>query len=205
MINTIFAGRLNLDQPIRGNKNLIGGEIMNKKLSYLLPMLGVIILLTASVPVIAVSPDSVPAVLLIDINKVQNTIPEKEWITEDGILQQRGIIRTVDFDINEPGATLEIDGEVYVISIHAIVDVKIDLATNNMINHYHKWTITLPVQDGISEEGQFVGTNIWKLTFVPSFSFTGHGVLQGSGAFEGQTLKLTINPVTLNYEGYLMP
>ncbi len=178
---------------------------MNKKVSVLILTFCLLTMLTSAIPVLAVSPDSVPAVLVIDITKVQNTIPEKQWITGGGILQQRGIVRTVDFNSVNPGATLELNGVTYAVSIHAIVDVKIDIETGNMINHYHKWTITLPVQDGLSQEGEFVGTNIWKLTFVPSFSFTGHGVLQGSGAFEGQTLKLTVNPATNNFEGYLMP
>lgn len=144
--------------------------------------------------------------MFIDTSKVQNTAPEKMWITKGGIVHQQGIIRTVDYDPITPDTTLTIGEETYVAKIHAIVDVTINTKTTKMINHYHKWTITLPAQEGLSEEGTFVGTNIWTLSTEPSLSFIGHGVLQGTGAFEGTTLKLSAEfPPSFAFTGYLLP
>jgi len=178
-------------------------EVKSKVLGIAVVFLAIAILAT---PVLAVSPTSVPALLTINTAKVNNTPPEWMKATEGGIIQQRGIIRTVDFDISEPGSTLTIGADTYVVAIHAVVDITINSKTTQMINHYHKWTITLPVQEGLDEEGMFMGTNIWSLSTDPTLSFTGHAVLQGSGAFEGQTLKLSVDfPPSPNFMGYLMP
>jgi hypothetical protein len=180
---------------------------MNKKI-FLILTLGLLMVLTSVIPVLAVPPKSVDAVLFIDVSKVQNTAPEKMWTTNGGIVHQRGIIRTVDFNLDTPGATLTLGSETYVVEIHAVVNVEINTKTSTQINHYHKWTLRLPTQPGLAESGEFVGTNYWALTTAPLVKFTGHAVLKGSGAFEGQILKLSVdfpNTPSFNFAGYLIP
>jgi hypothetical protein len=69
--------------------------------------------------------------------------------------------------------------------------------TGMLINHYHKWLITFPVQAGLLAEGAFEGTNIWTTEPLPEatppINYVGHATLQGSGGFEGQTLKISVD------------
>ncbi len=60
-----------------------------------------------------------------------------------------------------------------------------------------------------TEEGGFEGNDLLKLTDLQSateFTLQAHGVYQGTGAFEGQTLNLwrTKGPANPVWEGYLL-
>jgi len=149
-----------------------------------------------AIPVMAESPKAVPAVL--SISGAKDLPVEKEWTTEGGIVHQQGIIRTAV-------ATIKIGEVTYVGAIHAVVDKMTNTKTSLATNHYHKWTISFPVQTGLAQSGEFVGTNVWTYETNPTY-LQGHAVLQGSGAFEGQTLKIEVEyPPSIKWYGYLIP
>ncbi len=176
-----------------------------KKTSAVVLALVLLMLGALAVPVLAVSPKSLPALLTIKTSAVQNTLPEKTWTTEGGTIHQQGIIRTVAYDAVNKWVTLKIGEVTYVGAIHAVVDTMKNTETSLFINHYHKWTISFPVQTGLAQSGEFVGTNVWTAETNPTY-VQGHAVLQGNGAFEGQTLKIAMEyPPSMGWYGYLIP
>ena len=137
------------------------------------------------------------AELTIRVPAVENTDPERTVISDDGITHQFGIIRTVPLesmvgDVPTKNVALKIDGVPIYGTIRAEVNVKIDPNTGVTSTHYLKWLITFPVQTGVEVEGAFEGVHTYFIDTTPSLSIVGHAVLQGSGGFEGQTLKLSV-------------
>ena len=181
-----------------------------KKVTVVVLAMALLMLGALAVPVMAVSPKSLPALLTIKTSGVQNTVPEKTWTTEGGIIQERGIVRTVAYDPVNKYVQLKIGDVTYVGTIHAVVDTMKNTEIGMFINHYHKWLITFPVQAGVTVESSFEGTNIWVSEPLPGatppFSIEGHATLQGSGFFEGQTLKIATEfPPSPTWNGYLIP
>ncbi len=142
---------------------------------------------------------------------VQNTTPERTVISDDGITHQFGIIRTVPLESTVNGVpvknvVLKIDGVPIYGAIRAEVNVMIDTKTGVTTSHYLKWTITFPVQTGVTVEGVFEGVHTYYIDTTPTVTAAGHAVLQGSGGFEGQTLMLKMEypPGPIVWKGDLL-
>lgn len=161
---------------------------MNKKVSGItIALLAVVVLVTFAAPVMAASQKKI-AIVFGTTNIITDETEAKIVTNPNGIVHVWGAVRTAD-------ATLKIgDGPILTGSVRVDLDyIKYpDLTT---IMRYRKITVTFQTQDGLDQEGTFVGTLTWKadLKDFPN-TFSSHATLQGSGGFEGYTMHLDKNP-----------
>jgi len=113
--------------------------------------------------------------------------------TPSGIMHVTGAERTAT-------ALLTINSVLYTGSIAIDLDYTVNPLQGRLTNHYHKIMITLPIQNGMTEEGSFEGVLTWSAdlgaepgTLNPA-TLDLHAILQGSGAFEGYKLHLIWEP-----------
>jgi hypothetical protein len=168
---------------------------LNKKIAILIFGLIVISLLTT--PVIAASPKKIPVTA--GTYAQVNSEPEKEWETEGGIVHEQGIVRTGNVMLN-------IEGQVPLIGTETeVMNIVENTKTGRTVVHSQKLVFTF-------EGGYFEGVKqSEEFNALPlEFTLEQHAVLQGFGAFEGQTLMLTqywsleMWPNPPVYEGYLL-
>ena len=114
-------------------------------------------------------------------------------ITPSGIMHVTGAERTAT-------ALLTINSVLYTGSIAIDLDYIINPLQGKLSNHYHTIMMTFPSQNDMTEEGSFEGVLTWTADLgstpgsIDPTTIVLHGVLQGSGAFEGYTLHLIWEP-----------
>ena len=119
-------------------------------------------------------------------------------LTPSGIRHVNGAVRTAT-------ATLIIGTVVYTGSVRVDLDYIVNPIKGTTTQHYHKMTMTFPVQTGLAQEGTFEGVLTWTAELAnPIATLAGHAVLQGAGAFEGQTLKLSNMHTGGPFTGWLL-
>lgn len=132
-------------------------------------------------PVLAAPAEKVPVVFVpsnvVTTGGAVNTTPS-------GIIHVNNAERTAT-------ANLKIGAVWYVGSIHVDLDYIIDPIKGTTTQHYHKITMTFPVQKDLTEVGTFEGVLKWTVEFANPMGLAAHAVLQGAGAFEGQTLWIS--------------
>jgi len=168
---------------------------LNKKIALLI--FGLIVTSILITPVIAASPKKIPATARTYAQV--NSEPEKEWETEGGILHEQGIVRTGNVMLNVQGQAPLIGTEM------EALDIVENTKTGKTVVHSQKLVFTF-------EGGYFEGVKQSReFNALPlEFTLEQHVVLQGFGAFEGQTLMLTqywslaMWPNPPVYEGFLL-
>ena len=132
----------------------------------------------------------------------------KSWLVDHGILQYRGMEGAGVVTLNIPGRD-SLSG-----TSSSVINGKITFSTDEppppgtpdpeafgIIHLKMKWTFT-----GEGTTGTFEGQMQRKTTGVPLTHLEAHMVLQGTGDFEGQTLRLSAEGPAppMNWEGFLL-
>ncbi len=104
--------------------------------------------------------------------------------TPSGIIQVNNAERTAT-------ANLKIGSVWYRGLILVDLDYIINPIKGSTTQHYHKIMMTFPVQNDLTEVGTFEGVLKWTVEFANPMGLAAHAVLQGAGAFEGQTLWIS--------------
>jgi len=132
-------------------------------------------------PVLAAPAEKVPVVFVpsnvVTTGGTVNTTPS-------GIIHVNNAERTAT-------ANLKIGSVWYRGSIHVDLDYIIDPIKGTTTQHYHKIMMTFPVQNDLTEVGTFEGVLKWTVELANPMGLAAHAVLQGAGAFEGQTLWIS--------------
>lgn len=148
-----------------------------------LATIGVLVLtiVLAIAPTMATPAQQIPVKLV--TSKQVNSEPVKSWTSDDGILHEQGIVRT-------GVATLTIDGQVPLVGTEReVIDDMIDKNAGTSVGHSKLvLTFTGGTFEGVKQTRTSGGLS--PLPGVPMV-LEQHTVLQGTGAFEGQTMMLT--------------
>ena len=177
---------------------------MNRKIRVIfVAAMAVAMLATFSTPVLAAEKVSA---IFIPLGPVQTGGTTN--ITPSGIIHVTDAERTAN-------AKLQIGSVWYVGSIKVSLDYVVDPIKGTTTQHYHKMTITFPIQNDLIAVGVFEGVATWTASYnapwvgtqsvIPT-TLDMHGVLQGSGGFEGYTLHIIIEPIggTLVQSGWVV-
>ena len=172
-----------------------------KRMMILIPLLALLMLFAVVAPVLAEPAQKLPVTLV--TSGAFSGLPEKIWTTDGGIIHSQGQIRggVVTLTIGQGPAIVGTYSE----NGDSITNTK----THEMIINFNKMVVTFP-------GGSFEGAKTARFTSeirngVPvTIAQEQHAVLQGSGIYEGQTLKisqdwvLTVPAVPKVYTGVLI-
>jgi hypothetical protein len=171
---------------------------MKKKIIFA-PLIGVLILVSLISPVLACGQQKI-AVTAVTSGQT-NSAPEKEWTTEGGIMVKQGITRTGSVRLTMNGVSI-------VGALTEIATVFINTNNGNALVFSKKVVFAFAT-------GSFEGvktateTGVNPTTQIPQ-TLKQYAILQGSGAYKGQTLvltqewTLTTPPAAPIYEGYIL-
>ena len=161
----------------------MGGERVNKKILVILTTLMTIGLLA---PTVMADPSTKTPVTA--TSERIGVVPGEQWTTNGGIIQIRG--QQVTYKV-----TLNIFGESSLFGLSSNVwNGRVNPKTGKMIIHYETvWTFS---------GGSFEGVLQSRLeSSPPPYEYYEiHGVLKGTGVFEGQKLMLSYEGSTINPE-----
>lgn len=178
---------------------------MNKNvLVFAVALMAVAMLAT---PVMAAPAQKIP-ITAIPSNQ-DNISTEKTWITNGDIRIVQGMIRMGDL-------VLTIDGQPPLVGtlLDEHLNMEFNLKIGKALGHSRKCVWTFEGVKGF--EGSFRGAKTIKGSFIPYTNFAPqnrltveqHGVFQGSGDFEGWTLKISMDWAlgdgTETFKGFLL-
>lgn len=176
---------------------------MNRKfLVIAVALLALALLVTYVSPVFAATKVSVvfnPAQPIVTTGGTTKTTPS-------GIMHVKGAERTAV-------AKLKIGSDTYIGTIHVDLDYEVNPITMTTTQFYHKMRMTFPAQFDLEEEGVFEGVLKWTASYnapwvglksVIGATLSMHGVLQGSGGFEGCTLLVDLDAPYVSNSWLLM-
>ncbi len=157
----------------------MGGEMMNRKVLVVISAAVLLMLFPLVSPVLAAPAQKFAVVLKTSGSKIAD--PEKAWVTDGNISHTFGGIRGGPATL-KIGANPTITG-----TYEETSDFNVNQKTHEMIGTFHKMLCTFP-------GGSFEGTKVARMVLDPvthlQIAMEQHAVLQGSGIYEGQTLKI---------------
>ena len=172
-----------------------------KKQTFVISMVAILMLLSMVSPVLAEPAQKIPITLV--TKGSFSSSAEREWTTDGDITHSFGTVRGGPVYLTI-GTNPTIEGT-YIETGNSVLNHK----TENHIVHLHKMVCEFP---GGSFEGAKIMTAHYEIrSGVPvTITQSQHAVLQGSGIYEGQTLKigydwvLTTPPLPKIYSGVLI-
>jgi hypothetical protein len=151
----------------------VGGENMNNKVALVLTcMVGLLLLFSIMAPALANAPTRT-AIKAVQAGTA--SAPEKTWTTNGGIAQSRGIVNTGTVSLYIPDTA---SSPQYIFNLYNVYDFTRDQATG-------LWVLRVDAQWRYEVNGELLGTFEGQINWnYPD----AHGVLHGTGVFDGQTL-----------------
>ena len=148
-----------------------------KRVAVAVSVLALLVIFAFTAPVMAKAPTTTP------IRATQSgtiTSIEKEWFS-DGIVHRKGVVNQGTIRLYIPDTA---SSPTYTFSFYNVFDVSVDTEDTN-----GPYTIRVDAMWKYSEGGAVVGTFEGQINWNMNSPHVAHGLLQGTGIFDGQTLR----------------